>query len=283
MFSIVQKIMKGMIISLGFLLPGVSGGALAAILGIYERLIRFLANIKHNFKSNVLFFLPIGIGGLLGIALFSYPIEFLLEHYKIATLWGFSGGVLGTIPSLLNDTKQSSPRKRLKWEWIIGAFIVSFLLVYSMSRFTGNLSVGFVSYLLAGALIALGVLLPGLSPSSILLCLGIYTPMLNGFKAFDLLGTFFPIMIGGGVTMILLSKGMNYLLLHYQSYIYDCIIGSVLSSTLLILLPSGHTHEGISYANITSMEIVITLLVFSLGILLGLWMVTLEKRYKELD
>ena len=75
MFSIVQKIMKGMIISLGFLLPGVSGGALAAILGIYERLIRFLANIKHNFKSNVLFFLPIGIGGLLGIALFSYPLE----------------------------------------------------------------------------------------------------------------------------------------------------------------------------------------------------------------
>ena len=283
MFSIVQKIMKGMIISLGFLLPGVSGGALAAILGIYERLIRFLANIKHNFKSNVLFFLPIGIGGLLGIALFSYPIEFLLEHYKIPTLWGFSGGVLGTIPSLLNDTKQSSPRKRLKWEWIIGAFIVSFLLVYSMSRFTGNLSIGFVSYLLAGALIALGVLLPGLSPSSILLCLGIYTPMLNGFKAFDLLGTFFPIMIGGGVTMILLSKGMNYLLLHYQSYVYDCIIGSVLSSTLLILLPSGHTHEGISYANITSMEIVITLLVFSLGILFGLWMVTLEKRYKELD
>ena len=281
MFSIVQKVIKGMVISLGFLLPGVSGGALAAILGVYERLISFLANIKLNFKSNVLFFLPIGVGGLLGIALFSYSIEFLLEHYEIPTLWGFSGGVLGTIPSLLNDTKQSAPRNRLKWGWIIGAFIISFLLVYSMSRFTGNMSVGFISYLLAGALIALGVLLPGLSPSSILLCLGVYTPMLNGFKAFDLLGTFFPIMIGGGVTMILLSKGMNYLLLHYRSYIYYCIIGSVLSSTLLILLPSGNAYEGISYANVTGMEIVITALVFVLGILFGLWMVKLEKDYKE--
>ena len=55
MFSIVQKVIKGMVISLGFLLPGVSGGALAAILGVYERLISFLANIKLNFKSNVLF------------------------------------------------------------------------------------------------------------------------------------------------------------------------------------------------------------------------------------
>ena len=89
MFSIVQKVIKGMVISLGFLLPGVSGGALAAILGVYERLISFLANIKLNFKSNVLFFLPIGVGGLLGIALFSYPIEFLLEHYEIPTLGGF--------------------------------------------------------------------------------------------------------------------------------------------------------------------------------------------------
>lgn len=88
-------------------------------------------------------------------------------------------------------------------------------------------------------------------------------------------------MIGGGVTMILLSKGMNYLLLHYRSYIYYCIIGSVLSSTLLILLPSGNAYEGISYANVTGMEIVITALVFVLGILFGLWMVKLEKDYKE--
>lgn len=145
-------------------------------IGVYERLISFLANIKLNFKSNVLFFLPIGVGGLLGIALFSYPIEFLLEHYEIPTLWGFSGGVLGTIPSLLNDTKQSTPKNRLKWGWIIG---------------------------------------------------------------------------------------------------------SVLSSTLLILLPSGNAYEGISYANVTGMEIVITALVFVLGILFGLWMVKLEKDYKE--
>lgn len=60
-------------------LPGVSGGVLAAILGIYERIIRFLAHIRENFVENILFFIPVGIGGILGIALFSFPVEFLLE------------------------------------------------------------------------------------------------------------------------------------------------------------------------------------------------------------
>lgn len=67
---LIARIIKGMIIALGFILPGVSGGVLAAILGIYERIIRFLAHIRENFVENILFFIPVGIGGILGIALF---------------------------------------------------------------------------------------------------------------------------------------------------------------------------------------------------------------------
>ena len=83
MISWLIRIFKGIIIALGFILPGVSGGVLAAILGIYERMIYFLAHIKENFRENILYFLPVGIGMVLGIALFSLPVEYLLEHYKI--------------------------------------------------------------------------------------------------------------------------------------------------------------------------------------------------------
>lgn len=76
MVSFISRVFKGMIIALGFILPGVSGGVLAAILGIYERMISFLAHMRDNFIENVLFFLPVGIGGILGIALFSFPVEF---------------------------------------------------------------------------------------------------------------------------------------------------------------------------------------------------------------
>lgn len=63
------RLIKGMIIALGFILPGVSGGVLAAILGIYERMLHFLAHIRQDFKKNFLFFLPVGIGGILGLVL----------------------------------------------------------------------------------------------------------------------------------------------------------------------------------------------------------------------
>lgn len=107
MVSWIARIIKGMIIALGFILPGVSGGVLAAILGIYERMIGFLAHIRKDFVENVLFFIPIGIGGILGIALFSFPVEYLLQHYQVIVLWGFAGAIIGTIPSLLKESTQN--------------------------------------------------------------------------------------------------------------------------------------------------------------------------------
>ena len=62
MLSWISKIIKGIVIALGFILPGISGGVLAAILGIYERMIRFLAHPFKNFKEDVFYFLPVAIG-----------------------------------------------------------------------------------------------------------------------------------------------------------------------------------------------------------------------------
>jgi len=71
------RFFKGVIIALGFILPGVSGGVLAAILGIYERLLGFMAHIRQNFKRDFLYFLPVGIGGIVGIGVLSQPLDYL--------------------------------------------------------------------------------------------------------------------------------------------------------------------------------------------------------------
>ena len=86
--SILSRFLKGVVIALGFILPGVSGGVLAAILGIYERMLRFMAHLTKNFKENFLFFLPVGIGGIVGIGLLSKPLEWLLQNYQIIVLRG---------------------------------------------------------------------------------------------------------------------------------------------------------------------------------------------------
>ena len=134
--------------------------------------------------------------------------------------------------------------------------------------------------MLAGALIALGILVPGLSPSNLLLILGLYTPMLTGFKSLDLFGTFLPIAIGGALALIAFSKTMDYALKNFHSRVYHFIIGIVISSTLLIVIPNAGNSESITYAGTSIITFVITAFFFGLGIWLGIWMSQLEEKYK---
>ena len=280
MISWIARVLKGMIIALGFILPGVSGGVLAAILGIYERMIRFLAHIKENFVENVLSFTPVAIGMVLGIAAFSYPVNLLLDNYKVIVLWGFAGAIIGTIPSLIKESVKESDRDRADTVTFWLSFILSGIFLYSLNGMVGTLPANFLSFVLAGALIALGILIPGLSPSNLLLILGLYTPMLTGFKRLDLFGTFLPIGIGGALALILFSKAMDYILKHYHSRVYHFIIGIVLSSTLLIVLPQSGNSESISYAGVSIFTLVLAAFFFGLGIWLGIWMSQLEEKYK---
>ncbi len=280
MISWIARVLKGMIIALGFILPGVSGGVLAAILGIYERMIRFLAHIKENFVENVLYFTPVTIGMVLGIAAFSYPVNLLLDNYKVIVLWGFAGAIIGTIPSLIKESVKESDRDRADTVTFWLSFILSGVFLYSLNGMVGTLPANFLSFILAGALIALGILIPGLSPSNLLLILGLYTPMLTGFKRLDLFGTFLPISIGGALALILFSKAMDYILKHYHSRVYHFIIGIVLSSTLLIVLPQSGNSESISYAGVSIFTLVLAAFFFGLGIWLGIWMSQLEEKYK---
>ncbi len=280
MISWISRLIKGVIIALGFILPGVSGGVLASILGLYERIISFLAHIRQDFVKNVLFFIPVGIGGILGIALFSAPLEYLLEHYQVPVLWAFSGAIIGTLPSLLTEATAKSKRDTTDILTLVATFVVSGLLLFFLNDLVGEIPANFGTFILAGVLIALGVLVPGLSPSNLLLIMGLYTPMLTGFKNLDLLGVFLPIAIGGAVTMLSFSKAMDYALTKFHSRVYHFIIGLVLSSTLLIVIPNPRSAESISYAGLSIGGIFTTLLLFGLGIALGLWMSKLEEKYK---
>ena len=280
MLSWLTRIIKGIVIALGFILPGISGGVLAAILGIYQRMIGFLAHPFKDFKENVLYFIPVALGMLLGIGLFSYPIEYLLENYQVYVLWSFAGAIIGTVPSLLKESTRESDRDKIDLVWFLATFITSGLGLYALNFVVGTLTASFVNFILAGVLLALGILVPGLSPSNLLLILGLYAPMLTGFKRFDLLGTFLPIGIGAGTTLIIFSKLMDHALNNYHSRVYHFIIGIVLSSTLLILIPNAGNTESIQYTDLSLISYVVTAFFLALGIWTGIWMSQLEDKYK---
>ncbi|RRK10842.1 DUF368 domain-containing protein [Lactiplantibacillus garii] len=275
-----SRFFKGVVIALGFILPGVSGGVLAAILGIYERLLGFMAHFRQNFKRDFWYFVPVGLGGVAGIALLSAPLEYLLAHAQVIVLWGFAGAIVGTLPALIKTAGNQGPRDAGDYLWFFGTFIVSAGLLYFMSELFGTLPANFGGFIVAGALIALGVLVPGLSPSNLLLILGLFTPMLTGFKKLDVLGVYLPIAIGGVLAMVLFSKLMDHLLTRFHSRVYHFILGIVTASTLLILIPNPYAAESISYANATLSTYLFSGLALVAGGLLGYWMSTLEEKYK---
>jgi len=273
--SWIIRFFKGVIIALGFILPGVSGGVLAAILGIYERMLKFMAHITTNFKENFLFFLPVGIGGIVGIGLLSNPLEFLLENYQLIVLWGFSGAIVGTLPALFKESVSKKQRDGIDIFAGILSLVAGSAFLYFLDDIFGTVPGNFGGFILAGVLIALGVLVPGLSPSNLLLVLGLYNPMLAGFRSFDLAGVFLPIALGGVLAMLLFAKLMEKLLENYHSRVYHFIIGLVLASTLLIVIP-----PVADYSNVTVLTIVLSAVLFVLGLILGLWMSRLEEKYK---
>ncbi|MFQ9655885.1 MAG: DUF368 domain-containing protein [Enterococcus sp.] len=273
--SVLSRFLKGVVIALGFILPGVSGGVLAAILGIYERMLRFMAHLTKNLKENLLFFLPVGIGGIVGIGLLSKPLEWLLQNYQIVVLWGFAGAIIGTLPALAKESTLKSKRTMGDLFWFFGTMIIGFLFLYFMGDILGTIPANFLGFVLAGGLIALGVLVPGLSPSNLLLVLGLYDPMLKGFKGFDILGVFLPIAIGGLLVMLLFSKLMEWLLEHYHSKVYHFILGIVIASTVLIVLPPVADYSGFTWLTAVS-----GVILFVLGYWLGAWMSKLEEKYK---
>ena len=273
------RFIKGVIIALGFILPGVSGGVLAAIMGIYERMLSFMAHVRQNFKRDFLYFLPIGLGGIVGIGLLSKPLDFLLQHYQVIVLWGFAGTIIGTMPTLLRESTSKSSRDKIDIAWFLGILIGGGLFLFFMSEIFGTIPANFLGFVIAGALIALGVLVPGLSPSNLLIILGLYSPMLKGFKSFDPM-VFIPIAIGGIISMLVFSKAMEKLIQNHHSRVYHFILGIVLASTILILVPNPYQNDGISYAGVSGSIIILSIIFFILRCGLALWMSKLEEKYK---
>ncbi|RCX12903.1 putative membrane protein [Vagococcus fluvialis] len=265
------RFIKGMFIGSGFILPGVSGGVLAAIFGIYERIISFLAHITKNFKENVLYFLPIGLGGVTGVFLLSFGVSFLLGKYETIILWFFVGCIVGTLPSLW---KEAGKKGRNDVDKVIMGvtFILSFIfLVYGESLFNGQVVQNTWTWMIAGGLIGLGLIVPGLSPSNFLVYMGMYKAMSDGIKTIDF-SVILPLSVGAIIIVLGLSKVMDYIFGIAYSKLFHFILGVVFSSTLMII-PKDYTDFGILQYGMCFVMLV-------LGALLGSWMSQLEEKYK---
>ena len=231
------RMLKGMLIGIGAILPGLSGGVLAVVFGPYEPLVGFLANIFHKFWQNVFFFLPVGIGGIIGVVAFSAVVEFAFDVYPAQFIWLFVGFIAGTFPSLV---KTAGKQGRKPWHWLVLVLFAAATLAFMRWGETitaGNISTNLFTWLLSGFIFGLGLIIPGMSPSNFLIYLGLYQPMASGIRQLDF-GIIIPLIIGVVACVLLFAKLINWLFKKAYTFMYHFILGVVVGSTIAII-PGG--------------------------------------------
>ena len=241
------RVLQGALIGLGAVLPGISGGVLSVIFGIYKPIMELLSNPFKNFKTHVPKLIPVIIGGVIGFLGVANILSFFLEKYPDPSVCVFIGLITGMLPSLFREAGEQG---RSKGSYISMAvcMCVIFTLLIGLQMTSIEVAPNFFWYLFCGFCLALSIIAPGMSFSTLLMPLGLYTPFIDGIGHFDM-GILIPGGIGALVTVICLAKAVNALFDNYYSIAFHGIIGIVIAATVMIIPFSGFSSPGTALVN----------------------------------
>lgn len=260
---------KGILIGSGAILPGISSGVFCVIFGIYEKLVNSILNLFKDFKNNFLFLLPIGLGGITGIFLFGKILNFLFSTYPMPTSFCFIGLICGSIPILFKRANQNSGFRLHYLVFLLSAFFIGLLsirlenILPSLIQINLN-NVSFFYYILAGFCMSIGIVVPGVSSTVILMCLGVYSSYLNAVANIDF-SILAPMGIGVLLGSLLFLKIIQFLLNRYYHQTFYSIIGFVLGSIFVL-------YPGINF----QIEGILSLILFAICFWIGLKFEKLE-------
>lgn len=276
-----KNLPKGFLMGLVELIPGVSSGTMALLLGIYDQLLGAISHvISKHYKNAIIFLVPLVAGMAIAIITMSSLIDYFLQNHTIPTHWFFMGMVLGVVPMMLRISNVKIEFRSIHYILIAAGI----LLLFIMSLFNADapelstVSMEFgdlIKYFFSGALAASIMLLPGISGSLVLLIIGVYPVVIYAIKEFTSLNfEVLPILISTGLGIVagilLASRAISYLLRNYTYLMYAAIIGLLLGSTFAIYpgLPGGF------------LEWLVSIVLFLLGVIISF---TLGKHENNAD
>ena len=270
----VLEMLRGMVIGLANIIPGVSGGTMMVSMGIYDTLIHCITHLFKEFKKSILTLLPYAVGMVLAIGGLSFALKWAFAVYPLPTNTLFIGLILGGLPAILRQVKG-------KKKGAVGAvlFVVFFALIIVMQIFqsehvaTITLSYGEVIKLfLLGAVASATMVIPGVSGSMILKLLGYYEPvvtvaipgLISGLAHGEWaaigtnVGILLPFGLGIVVGIFAIAKLIEVLLARWEGQTYCAILGLVTASPVAILMAT-------EMVNLSWTTLIISLLTFAIG------------------
>lgn len=257
----VKEILRGLLIGIAGIVPGVSGGTLAVSMGVYDKIIHAVTHMASDTKESIKTLLPYAVGMAIAMSGLAFLIEIMFVRYPFAASMTFVGLILGGVPAL---------KKKIDWKKNglkgYAAFLIVFCLMILMAvmggeRGSGNIDLagaytgGFssrISVILClfcvGIISAATMVIPGVSGTMLLMMMGYYQPVLSSFNRLQsgFLTLHFsqviteqkillPYTIGLIFGIFLCAHMVECLMENYENLTYSVILGLVISSPVVIL------------------------------------------------
>ena len=192
--------LKGLVVGGTMLVPGASGGSMALILGVYDRLVSSVSSFMKHKRASLIFLALFAAGGLLGMLLFAKPLLMLIERYPMPMRYFFLGAIAGGIPLMFREAGV----KRFSWKQpvyiLIGAAVVVLIGLIPVGKVQSEMEAGILSFLLlavAGFIAAVALVLPGISVSYLLLLMGLYDETMRAISTL-----YMPFLVPLGVGLV---------------------------------------------------------------------------------
>lgn len=264
------ELLKGTMIGVANIVPGLSGGTMAVVMNIYNILINALTEVIAHpikvLKQIWIYIVGIGVGIIFGIFL----ISFLLETFPIPTTFLFVGLIIGAIPLISRQIDKENIRI---YHYFICGFTITFISLLpfiSSLGLTGNSSNPLI-YLILGAISAATMIIPGISGSMVLMTVGYYDTIVNLIKnTIENLVSFntealisnliclIPFGIGVILGIIFIAKLIKWLLATKSQGTHFAILGLVLASPVAVLL-------NVDFSGINIFISIISIITFCIG------------------
>lgn len=243
-----KDFIKGIIVGLGGIAPGLSGSVLMVILGLYEKTINAIGTIvpdffKRNwtdFKKKFFFLVPLVAGVGIGILLFSKLVDYMLAHHEFGIRYLFLGLIIGTIPFFYKEVKKNGFAPKYYLVMLVGLLIGAF--VFTRNFFPEVTNPNLFQSVILGVAYAGSSIIPGCDSAAILSSLGLYELWVSSVAHLDF-AVLIPAAVGLGVGLLVLSFVMNFLIKKFYTFVFSLIFGLFLTIIPSVLTKNCAIHS----------------------------------------
>lgn len=237
---------KGFILGVANVIPGVSGGTMAVSMGVYELILSSIVNFFKDIKGNFSKLLPIALGILVAIVSTSKLVTYALTNYKAQTLCLFIGLIFGGVSLIMKKIRGKGSKTNYLIFFVVFFFVISLNFLKTGLIEISFTNMGIIDYILLlvmGFIASSAMVIPGISGSFILMVLGYYDKIIytvSTITDFSKLGSnlliLVPFGIGVAMGIIFMAKLITNLIKKHETTTYFAIMGFVLSSVVVLLL-----------------------------------------------